>query len=155
VPSFQVARLEEKCHQTYLGVDVQDMISSDIEGISSKSVTESRKLMAVTTLARLLTKQDQIAELDTIIAEKIPMEHMAHEHCNSKWSIDDVMTSIFKKIQTFEMSQQCMGKSINQDIIMPTTDHPCTNNHTAVMCFVRVTTNPLSVVDPEEGLAIV
>ena len=40
------------------------MISADLEGVNSQSVTESWKLTATTILAQLKDKQEQIAELD-------------------------------------------------------------------------------------------
>ena len=59
---------------TKLSTKVEDIISTDLEGISKESVSESRKLMAATTLAQLRTKRDQIAELDIAIAGKIETE---------------------------------------------------------------------------------
>jgi len=46
---------------------------------------------------------------------------MAHEHCNSEWSIDDVMADMLKEIQIFEINQQYTGKPISLDTTMPTT----------------------------------
>jgi len=62
--------------------------------------------------------------LTSFILSKLPIEvkkHVAREHCNSEWSIDDVMASMLKEIQIFEMSQQCTGKTISYDTTMPTT----------------------------------
>ena len=64
---------------TKLIAKVEDMISADLEGISSESITEPRKLMAVTTLAQLRTKRDQIIELDSAIAAKIEAEEVFEE----------------------------------------------------------------------------
>jgi len=47
---------------TKLFKKVEDLISADLEGITSESVTEARKLMAVTTLGQLQTKHDQIVD---------------------------------------------------------------------------------------------
>jgi len=60
------------------------MLSSALEEISSESITESKKLMAVTTLAQLQAKRDEIAELDTAIAAKITQaEELEEETINS------------------------------------------------------------------------
>ena len=44
------------------------MISADLESVSTKSVSESRKVLAETTLTQLKVKKDQVMELDTAIA---------------------------------------------------------------------------------------
>ena len=59
---------------TKLTAKVEDIISTELESISKESVTESRKLMASTTLAQLRAKRDQIAELDAAIAARIETE---------------------------------------------------------------------------------
>jgi len=59
---------------TKLTAKVEDIISTDLESISEESITESRKLMASTTLAQLRAKRDQIARLDTAIAARIETE---------------------------------------------------------------------------------
>ena len=59
---------------TKLTAKVEDIIFTDLGSISNESVTESRKLMASTTLAQLQAKRDQVVELDTAIAAKIETE---------------------------------------------------------------------------------
>ena len=53
---------------------VETMISADLESVSTKSVSESQKVLAETTLTQLKVKKDQIMELDTAIAAKIDSE---------------------------------------------------------------------------------
>ena len=114
--------------------------------------------------------------LTTSILNKLPVEvkkHMAHEHCNSEWSIDDVMASILKEIQIFEMSQQYTVKFINRDTTIPTTDsfhtsiHKTSRSHhsheeklrrESVCVFSKgdhKTIKCSKVVDPKERLAVV
>jgi len=94
---------------------------------------------------------------------------MAREHCNSDWSIADVMASMLKEIQIFEMSQQCTSKTISHDTTMPTTGsfhtstHKLPPNHHSNdeklrrghCVFCKGDHTPIKVVDPKERLAIV
>ena len=44
--------------------------------------------------------------LSSSILAKLPIEtkkRMAREHCNSKWSVNDVMAGLLKEIQILEM----------------------------------------------------
>ena len=50
---------------------VEDMMSVDLEGISSQTVSESHKLLAETTLAHLKQIKGQILKLDDAIGAKI------------------------------------------------------------------------------------
>jgi len=50
---------------------VEDMMSVDLEGISSQTVSKSNKLLAETTLAHLKQKKGQILKLDDAIGAKI------------------------------------------------------------------------------------
>ena len=68
---------------TKLIAKVEDMISADLEGVNSPTVTESRKLMANTILSQLWTKRDQIMELDTAIVEKIEDTEFEEETINT------------------------------------------------------------------------
>ena len=111
--------------------------------------------------------------LTSLILSKLPVEtkkHMAWEHCNLEWSIDDVMASMLKEIQ---MSQQYTGKPISLDTTMPTIGsfHASTrrtphSHHThatpqrkELLCvFCKGNHKPTTctkVVDPKERLAIV
>ena len=61
--------------------------------------------------------------LASSILAKLPIatkKHMAREHCNLEWNIDDVLAGILKEIQILEMSQ-CTGKPTSFDNTMPTT----------------------------------
>ena len=114
--------------------------------------------------------------LTSSILSKLPIEtktHMAREHCNSEWSIDDVMASMLKEIQIFKMSQQYTGKTISHDTTMLTTGsfHTSAYNTTRshhthdkqprreqVCVFCKGDHKPIKcskVVDPKERLAIV
>ena len=55
------------------------MISADLESVSTKSVSESRKVLAETTLMQLKVKKEQVMELDTAIAAKIDSEQEFEE----------------------------------------------------------------------------
>ena len=62
--------------------------------------------------------------LTSSILSKLPSEikkHMARENCNSEWTIAEVMASILKEIQIFEMSQQYTSKFSIEDHAQPTT----------------------------------
>ena len=47
------------------------MMFADLEGVSTQTVSESKKLLAETTLAHLKHKKEQILELDNSIGVKI------------------------------------------------------------------------------------
>ena len=75
----ELQRLQAKCHGikasiTKLITKVEVMISTDLECVSTQSVSESRKLLAETTLAQLKQKKGQIMELDNPIGVKIEAE---------------------------------------------------------------------------------
>ena len=68
-----------KASVTKLIAKVETMISADLESVSTKSVSESRKLLAETTLTQLKVKKEQVMELDTAIAAKIDSEQEFEE----------------------------------------------------------------------------
>ena len=63
-----------KASTTKLLAKVEDMLSTDLEGVSTQSVSEGKKLLAETTLTQLKAKKEQIVELDIAIADKIEGE---------------------------------------------------------------------------------
>ena len=72
-------RLRTKCQGikasvTKLIAKVETVISANLESVSTKSVSESWKVLAETTLTQLKVKKDQVMELDTSIAVKIDGE---------------------------------------------------------------------------------
>ena len=107
------------------------------------------------------------------VLSKLPAEtrkHMARDHRDTEWSIDDVMTGLLKEIQILDMSHQYTGKpSMHGNTPPPTasfstyTDRVsqprssqqrrqvectfCKGNHKANSCTM--------IVDPKERLAIV
>ena len=107
------------------------------------------------------------------ILSKLPTEvkkHMAREHPNSEWTIEEILASMLKEIQIFEMSQQFNGKHSSHDSALPTTGsfHTATNrvhHHNdrhqrkePVCTFCRGGHKPTKcnvVVNPKERLAIV
>ena len=52
---------------------MKHMISADLEGINSQSITESQKLTATTILAQLKDKREQIAEFYTALQQNSRM----------------------------------------------------------------------------------
>jgi len=68
-----------KASVTKLIAKVETMISADLESVSTKSVSESRKVLAETTLMQLKVKKEQVMELDTAIAAKIDSEQEFEE----------------------------------------------------------------------------
>ena len=44
---------------------IEDLLSTDLEGINSQSIKEAMKLVADTTLSHLKSKRNQIGELDS------------------------------------------------------------------------------------------
>jgi len=60
-----------KASTTKLVVKVKDMLSTDLENVSTQSVSEAKKLLAETMLTQLKAKRQQIVELDMAIADKI------------------------------------------------------------------------------------
>ena len=63
---------------------IEDMMSVEIEHMSSESITESRWLTVTTILAQIRAKGDQISELDTAIAGKAQTaEELEEEICNA------------------------------------------------------------------------
>ena len=110
--------------------------------------------------------------LTSSILAKLPIEtkkHMAREHCNLEWSIDDVLAGILKEIQILEMSQ-CTGKPTSFDNTMPTTGtfhanterisrgHDEQQKKEPVCVFCKGNHKPIKcnkVTDPKERLAIV
>ena len=80
----ELQRLQAKCRGikasvTKLIMKVEDVISADLEGVSTQSVSESRKLLAETTLVQLKHKKGQIMELDDAIGAKIEAEQEFEE----------------------------------------------------------------------------
>jgi len=63
-------------------------------------------------------------------------KHMAWEYCNLKWSINDVMASMLKEIQIFEMNQHYTGKPISLDTTMPTTGSLQNTHTSSFLCGV-------------------
>jgi len=70
--------------------------------------------------------------LTSSILSKLPVDtklHMARDHCDAEWSIEDVMAAIRKEILVFEMSQQYNGKPSNHDSSPATTSSFHTYTH--------------------------
>ena len=63
-----------KASITKLIAKVEDLISANLEGVSTQSVSASQKLQAKTTLAQLKRKKEQIMELNDAIGVKIEAE---------------------------------------------------------------------------------
>ena len=97
--------------------------------------------------------------LTSSILAKLPIEtkkHMAREHCNLEWTMNDVMASMLKEIQVLEMSQ-CVGKLTTPCLPLApfmqtqseqhavTTPMMNIRNGNQFVCIVRVITNPLGV----------
>ncbi|XP_065901997.1 uncharacterized protein [Dysidea avara] len=76
---LQAKRRGIKASVTKLITKVEDMISADLEGVSTQYVSESRKLLAETTLVQLKHKKGQIMELDDAIGAKIEAEQEFEE----------------------------------------------------------------------------
>ena len=72
-------RRDIKASATKLITKVEDMMSANLEGISNQTVSESKKLLAETTLAHLKQKKGQILELDDAIGEKIEAAQVFEE----------------------------------------------------------------------------
>ena len=79
VQHLQAKRRGIKASVTKLITKVEDMISADLEDVSTQSVSESRKLLAETTLVQLKHKKGQIMELDDAIGVKIEAEQEFEE----------------------------------------------------------------------------
>ena len=72
--------------------------------------------------------------LTTAIFTKLPQEtrtHIARDHYGSKWTIDELLTSISKEIQIFEASQKSSYKVNSYSNPTPTTGsfHTAASNH--------------------------
>ena len=60
-----------KASTTKLIAKVKDMLSADLEGVTTQTNPEAKMLLAETTLAHLKHKKDQVLELDNAIGAKI------------------------------------------------------------------------------------
>ena len=63
--------MNNRCAPLSNNTKVEDMLSTDLEGVGTQSVSKATKLLAETTLTQLKVKNKQIVQLDATIADKI------------------------------------------------------------------------------------
>ena len=80
---------------------IEELLSTDLEGVNSWSIKEATKLVANTTLSQLKSKRSQIGELDSAIATKIVAEdELEEEILNSyQFTLDDCIAYLTEFIR--------------------------------------------------------
>ena len=176
--THSIALLRERFGQTYKLVNAHMEallnLGKPANTLSSLQVFHDSIEQHMRALSALGRSSDSYGPLLTSsILSKLPTEvkkHMAREHPNSEWTIEEILAGMLKEIQIFEMSQQFNGKPASYDGMLPTTGsfYTATNrihHHSdgrqrkePVCTFCRGGHKPTKcnvVVNPKERLAIV
>jgi len=136
---LQAKRQALKGSVTKLFTKVEDMIYADLEGVTSESITEARKLMAVTTLGQLQTKRDQIVELDTAIVDKIEAAtEFEEETINAQLTLEERIAFLAEFVRKAGLSPP----TVPSPLVLPPTSAVDTLSDTP-----SHTTTPVSVAD--------
>ena len=79
----------------------EDMLCTDLEGVSTESVPEGKKLLAETMLTQLKVKKEQVVELDIAIADKIKGDQEFKEEITNadtyQMTLEEYLTEFIRK----------------------------------------------------------